>query len=77
MRIEKVHIEIDKIYNSAGEHTCVNNIKKRKETCYFYGTKRFGTIELCLYGDVVVLERQDEVGFLIPQENCPLREKGE
>lgn len=73
MSTETVTIEVKKYRKPDGKHTCSLSVS---ETCVHYGTRRFGTIEVCTYGNHTELEREKEgYGFLIPKHDCPIGDR--
>jgi hypothetical protein len=73
VRAETVSLEIPIYYTPEGIRTCAEDFGTGR-VCVFYGTKSFGTKELCFAPRREDrLYRSSEKGFLVPSEHCPLR----
>ena len=68
---ERIQLTFERYRDKDGNPTCANNFAT-KDFCQFHGTKKFGTVELCLFRSEQTLERRDEISSLIPTKNCPM-----
>lgn len=74
MKTIKKVIKVNAYKDNAGKPCCARNFSKGI-VCPFYRTKKFGTIETCVFADdnVRLLRRGDDGdGTLIPLDNCPV-----
>ena len=60
MKIEVKHIAVKVYRDKDGGPTCASNFEDGS-VCQFYGTRSFGTKEICLYGTEIPLERHGGV----------------
>lgn len=65
--IEKHTIEIQAYRTPSGEPTCCVD-HSAGQTCKFLGLRKFGTVDVCMLGPQVDLERVD--GFTKPHTGC-------
>ena len=74
--LEQINIPIT-VYRTPDEtHTCSSDWPGGK-TCPFLMTTKMGTEDRCFFDyDIPLQRRDDDMGWLIPSEKCPIR-KGE
>ena len=73
MTAETKTIEVQAYRDAAGKPCCAANFKTG-EVCPFYRTRTFGTKEICIFNDDVLLRRRGEFGLgtLVPFAGCPV-----
>lgn len=74
MTEELFQLPVVRYRDADGKPTCATDFTCGK-FCQFYMTKRFGTLELCFFGDGHRLARRvksEKIGTLIPIPQCPL-----
>jgi hypothetical protein len=71
MKVEPFSLHILRFYDKDDLPTCAINFAVG-QYCHFYGTKTFGTKEVCMYHSQTLSRRGDGYGSLIPLDNCPL-----
>lgn len=72
MYYETVSIKLIRYVDNNNQPTCAISFTGG-HICHFYGTKKLGTQELCLYHNQALFRRNhNECGTLIPLSNCPL-----
>jgi hypothetical protein len=65
-------LPIDVFYTEDGKHTCATDIRSG-HCCMFYGTKRFGTVEICSAAKAKLERADGGRGYLIPADDCQLK----
>lgn len=72
MYFETVSIKFIRYVDNNNQPTCAVSFPSG-HICHFYGTKTFGSKELCLYHNQPLFRQNpDERGTLIPVSDCPL-----
>lgn len=71
MPVEEFSLKLERYRDKNNLPTCALNFITQ-QVCHFYGTKTFGTKEVCLYLDIQLFRRHQGYGSLIPSILCPL-----
>jgi len=71
MKIEDITLKFQRYYDDNDLPTCAVSFDKNL-VCNFYGTKTFGSREMCMYHNKVLHRRNKDFGTLIPLDSCPL-----
>ena len=70
--VEKIQLTFERYRDKDNQPTCASNFSEHK-VCKFYATRKFGTVELCVFHTEQMLERRNShYGTLIPVKNCPM-----
>ena len=74
MSKKTITLKIDKYFTDDGKHTCALNFKTG-DVCKFHGTKRMGTLDVCLLNPGENLNRYDDITycFIKPGNYCILK----
>jgi len=69
-----VILKFTKYYTNDNKHTCALNFKTG-DVCAFHGTRRMGTVDVCLINPGDDLDRYDDIdiGFVKPGNCCILK----
>ena len=68
MTTETKTIQIKVYRDKNGKPTCANT----EGVCQFFATRKFGSIELCMYGAFFFPLERGETRHLMPIKSCPL-----
>ncbi len=72
---EEFSLKVTRYRDKDGQPTCAADFPT-EEICRFYGTKVFGSQEVCMFHDDTLLTRRKKgEGTLIPLRYCPLWEE--